>query len=229
VKREVKILTAVKHVNIVEFFSTEESHNTLLLFLEYMEGGSVHDLLIRKGPIQDPLVRKFTLQILTGVDFLHNNGIIHKDIKGGNVLLDKHQMNVKLADFGISKIMTDLGTATGSRMTKDVTATVQWASPELLACDKVGFETDIWSVGCTVIEMLTAKPPLDELLLPQRIAKISNHQVEPPHDCTSIAFGFLNKCLSKRDVRPSAAKLLKEDPFVNFTEEEKSRLAWLFS
>lgn len=227
--KEVKILSAVKHVNIVEFFYTEESHNTLLLFLEYMEGGSVMDLLISKGPIQEPLVRKFTLQILTGVDFLHNNKIIHKDIKGGNVLLDKNQMNVKLADFGISKIMTDLGTATGSRLTKNAAATIQWASPELLACDKVGYETDIWSVGCTVIEMLTAKPPLNDLLLPQRIVKIASIQVEPPRDCSSIAYGFLKECLSAKDVRPSAAKLLKEDPFVNFTEEEQSQLAWLFS
>jgi len=157
-------------------------------------------------------------------------GIIHKDIKGGNVLLDKHQINVKLADFGISKFMDDLGTATGSQLTKNVTATVQWASPELLdPNNKVGFETDIWSVGCTVIEMLTAKPPLHGLLLPQIIAKISTLQVEPPSDCSSIAFGFLKQCLSAKDARPCAAKLLMEDPFVNFTEEERSRLAWLFS
>lgn len=63
-------------------------------------------MLRQKGPLEELLVRKFTWQMLIGVEFLHGKGIIHKDIKGANVLLDGQQQNIKLADFGISKVMT---------------------------------------------------------------------------------------------------------------------------
>lgn len=118
--------------------------------------------------------------------------------------------------------MTALKTVTGGRVTQGNVASFHWTSPEMLSNKPYGRKTDIWSVGCTVVEMLTTKPPLfyEDLDLAQRMYKIVNHQVEPPKDCKSIAFGFLKKCLSKEDVRPTAAELLKDDPFVQFSSEE---------
>lgn len=194
----------------------------MLLFLEYMEGGSVEDMLRQKGPLEELLVRKFTWQMLIGVEFLHGKGIIHKDIKGANVLLDGQQQNIKLADFGISKVMTALKTVTGGRVTQGNVASFHWTSPEMLSGQSYGRKTDIWSVGCTVVEMLTTKPPMfnEHLLMQAKMFKIVNHEVEPPKDCTSIAFGFIEKCLRKQEIRPTAAELLKDDPFVQFSPEE---------
>ncbi|XP_068688923.1 uncharacterized protein [Montipora foliosa] len=203
---EVKILSAVKNKYIVEFYHAEEYRSTFLLFLEYMEGGSMEDLLRHKGPLPETLVKKFTIQTLTAVDFLHNKeGVIHRDIKGGNLLLDKPQVNIKLADFGISKQMDKLKTATGGLVSKDFVASFYWTSPELLSGEPFGRKTDIWSVGCTVIEMLTAKPPLldlkhEHLDVRARMFKIINLQVEPPDTCSSLAYGFLKRCLSIRRI-----------------------------
>lgn len=179
----------------------------------------MEDLLRHKGPLPEALVKKFTRQTLIAVDFLHNNGFIHRDIKGGNLLLDKPQLNIKLADFGISKQMDKLKTATGGLVTKNVVASFYWTSPELLSGKPFGRKTDIWSVGCTVIEMLTAKPPLldvkhEHLDVSARMFKILNLEVEPPETCSSLAYGFLKRCLSEKDLRPTAAELLQTDEFL---------------
>ncbi|XP_015753640.1 PREDICTED: serine/threonine-protein kinase PAK 6-like isoform X3 [Acropora digitifera] len=105
---EVRNLSTVKHKFIVEFYRPEECRNTFLIFMEYMEGGAVDQLLEEKGRIEEPMVQKFTKQLLVAVSFLHNKGIIHKDIKGANILLDKPQQNIKLADFGICTKMNTL-------------------------------------------------------------------------------------------------------------------------
>ncbi|XP_073230003.1 uncharacterized protein [Porites lutea] len=216
---EVTALTSLKHEHIVEFFFVERIHNTVLLFLEYMEGGTLQDLVRNNGPLQEPLVVKFTRQLLSAVDYLHTNGkkhIVHKDIKGVNILLDGAQKNIKLADFGICTIMEELRTATGGLVTKNNVASFYWTSPELLAGEKFSRNTDIWSVGCTVVEMLTTKPPLffEKLSVRQSMYRIINNQVEPPTNCTSLAFGFLKRCLCPKETRASAVELLA-DPYLN--------------
>ncbi|CAH3169392.1 unnamed protein product [Porites evermanni] len=216
---EVMALTSLKHEHIVEFFFVEHIHNTALLFLEYMEGGTLEDLLRNKGPLEEPLVVKFTRQLLSAVDFLHTNGkkhIVHKDIKGANILLDGAQKNIKLADFGICTIMEELRTATGGLVTKNNVASFHWTSPELLAAEEFSRNTDIWSVGCTVVEMLTTKPPLfsEHLSARQKMFRIINHMIEPPTNCTSLAYGFLKRCLCPKETRASAAELLA-DPYLN--------------
>lgn len=100
-------------------------------------------------------------------------------------------------------------------MTKNNVASFHWTSPELLAAKPFRRNTDIWSVGCTVVEMLTTKPPLfdENLDVHQRMYKIVNLEVEPPPHCTSLAYGFLKRCLCSSDVRPFASELL-QDPYV---------------
>ncbi|KAK2554257.1 Mitogen-activated protein kinase kinase kinase 3, partial [Acropora cervicornis] len=204
---EVRNLSAVKHKFIVEFYRAEECRNTFLIFMEYMEGGAMDKLLREKGRIEEPMVQKFTKQLLVAVAFLHNNRIIHKDIKGANILLDKHQENIKLADFGICTKMNTLKTATGGLVTKNNIASFHWTSPELLTNKPFGRNTDIWylkyrqkvcqSVGCTVIEMLTTMPPLldpesEELDYNQKTYKIANLEVEPPNTPERSAQRLLN-------------------------------------
>ncbi|CAH3169393.1 unnamed protein product [Porites evermanni] len=216
-KTEVNVLSSLKHERIVKFFRMEEEQETAILLLEYMEGGSLMDWLKQGEPLQEPWVKKFTRQLLSAVNFLHTNGIkhvIHKDIKGANILLDKPRTNIKLADFGISTIMEQLRTATG-QLTSNNEASFYWTSPELLGEETFGRNTDIWSVGCTVIEMLTTKPPLffENLTLDQKRFRIVHCQVDPPENCSPGASEFLQRCLRPRSERPSAAELLT-DPFV---------------
>ncbi|KAK2551968.1 Mitogen-activated protein kinase kinase kinase 3 [Acropora cervicornis] len=226
-EQEVKILSALKHRFIVEFHHTDQAHDTFLIFMECMEGGSVANRLKDKGPLKEPVVQKFTRQLLDAVAFMHNiptNPVIHKDIKGANVLLDKLQKNIKLTDFGLCTEMNTLKTATGGFVTKNNVASFLWTSPEMLNNKRFGRNTDIWSVGCTVIEMLTSKPPLmdpenQHLIDGQRMYMIAHRELKPPDSCSSLACRFLERCLSDSEERPSASELLKTDDFVKFLSD----------
>lgn len=224
--KEVSILQAVQHRFIVRFFCAEVTRFTLLMFLEYMEGGSVEQLLRLKGAMEEPLVRKFTWQILKAVDYIHNipnRGIvIHKDIKGANILLDKAQENIKLADFGICTIVKDVKTATGGFVTSEHLRTFHWSSPERLCGKEYSRNTDIWSVACTVVEMLTTNPPLgdSDLDMDAKMYKIVHFEIELPPEsvCSDMARSFLKRCFCPKDLRPSASDLLETDAFVKDLE-----------
>lgn len=106
---EVQLLQNLHHPNIVCYLGTERTEAALNIFLEYVPGGSIASLLAKFGSFRESVVRVYTKQILLGLEYLHANGIIHRDIKGANILVDNTGM-VKLADFGASKKIEDLVT-----------------------------------------------------------------------------------------------------------------------
>lgn len=99
---EVELLRNLNHPNIVRYIGSQVEHADLVILLEYVPGGSITDLLTEHGPLEEGLISSFVKQILDGLDFLHDRNIIHRDIKGGNVLVD-NKGHVKISDFGISK------------------------------------------------------------------------------------------------------------------------------
>lgn len=126
---EVEVLKKFNHHNIVRYLGTERSQDTLNIFLEYAAGGSVASLLSKFGAFEETLIRVFTRQILTGLEFLHQNKTAHRDIKGGNILVD-HQGVVKLADFGASKRIENLATLNSGF--KSLKGTPYWMAPEVI-------------------------------------------------------------------------------------------------
>ena len=106
---EVQLLQSLHHPNIVCYLGTERTTQALNIFLEYVPGGSIASLLAKFGSFKESVVRVYTKQIVMGLEYLHANGIIHRDIKGANILVDNTGL-VKLADFGASKKIEDLVT-----------------------------------------------------------------------------------------------------------------------
>lgn len=106
---EVGLLQSLNHPNIVCYLGTDRTPQALNIFLEYVPGGSIASLLAKFGSFKESVVRVYTKQILMGLEYLHANGIIHRDIKGANILVDNTGL-VKLADFGASKKIEDLVT-----------------------------------------------------------------------------------------------------------------------
>ena len=101
-QREIGLLKDLDHENIVRYLGSQLDDDFLNIFLEYVPGGSVAAMLANYGPFEEPLVRSYVRQILQGLDYLHEREIIHRDIKGGNILVDNNGV-IKISDFGISQ------------------------------------------------------------------------------------------------------------------------------
>ncbi|RMZ52267.1 hypothetical protein APUTEX25_001657, partial [Auxenochlorella protothecoides] len=153
---EVRLLQQLDHPNIVRYLSTETTNDALHIFLEFVPGGSIASLLAKFGHFRETVVKVYTRQILLGLEYLHAHGIIHRDIKGANILVDNTGL-VKLADFGASKKIEDLVTIDSGF--KSMKGTPYWMAPEIIKQSGHGRQADIWSVACTVIEMATGRPP----------------------------------------------------------------------
>ena len=126
---EVDTLKLLDHPNIVRYIGTERNAKLINIFLEFVPGGSIASLLTNFGPFKEPVVKMYTKQILLGLEYLHNNGIMHRDIKGANILVENTGL-VKLADFGASKKIEDLVTiGSGANSVK---GTPYWMAPEVI-------------------------------------------------------------------------------------------------
>lgn len=209
-KQEIELLRNLQHPRIVQYFGCLEENGTLSIFMEFMSGGSVKDELRLYGPLTDTVTRKYTRQILEGTAYLHDHHIVHRDIKGANVL--RSSGNVKLADFGAStRLQTIHSHITGM---KTVTGTPYWMSPEIINGEGYGRRADVWSIGCTVVEMLTTKPPWADYEAMAAIFKIATQETEPslPQSVSQDARNFLSLCFKKILAnRPSAAELLRHN------------------
>ncbi|KAI6036242.1 Pkinase-domain-containing protein [Pisolithus microcarpus] len=204
-EREIDLLKDLQHPNIVQYLYSSVDDDYLNIFLEYVPGGSVTALLRSYGAFEEPLVKNFVRQILQGLNYLHERDIVHRDIKGGNILVD-NKGGIKISDFGISK-KVDGNLLTGKRM-----ASVFWMAPEVVHTTAA----DIWSVGCLVVEMLTGEHPWAQLTQTQAIFKIGQSaKPEIPSDISSEAEDFLRKTFDiDHRARPSAGGLLQH-PWLN--------------
>ncbi|XP_062012092.1 mitogen-activated protein kinase kinase kinase 3-like [Rosa rugosa] len=151
---EVRLLENLSHPKIIRCLGTEREDETLTMLLEYVPGGSIQALLEKFGSFSVPVIKRFTKQLLLALEYLHKKGIIHGDIKGANILVD-NKGRIKLADFGASK----QAAVSGAKPTR---GTPYWMAPEVIRGTGHDFSADIWSVGCTVIEMATGNPPWNQ-------------------------------------------------------------------
>ncbi|CAG8544818.1 1019_t:CDS:10 [Diversispora eburnea] len=130
----------------------ELHHDHIVQYLEYVPGGSVSTMINNYGPLEETLVRSFVRQILSGLSYLHDKEIIHRDIKGANILVDE-KGGIKISDFGISKKVED---PTSSHR-PSLQGSVFWMAPEVVKQTAYTSKADIWSLGCLIVEMFTAR------------------------------------------------------------------------
>ena len=201
IKQEIDLLKNLHHPNIVKYYGSVADAETLYIILEYCENGSLHSICKNFGKFPENLVSLYTAQVLQGLLFLHEQGVIHRDIKGANILTTKEGL-VKLADFGVATKTTD-----GS----SVVGTPYWMAPEVIELTGASTASDIWSLGCTVIELLDGKPPYHKLAPMPALFRIVNDDHPPlPEGVSPLVRDFLMQCFQKDpNLRVSAKKLLK--------------------
>ena len=151
VKREVDFLKKLRHPNVIEYkaFFMDERNHAINIFMEYAVGGSLTSLVKKCSErLSEDVVKLYVAQILQGLEFLHSKGVIHRDIKGENVLLDANG-RVKLADFGCAKEASSKTKAAGTCV-----GSPYWMAPEVIKNNGYNAKADIWSVGCTTVEAI---------------------------------------------------------------------------
>nr|XP_045723450.1 mitogen-activated protein kinase kinase kinase 19 isoform X5 [Mirounga angustirostris] len=210
---KVDLLKALKHVNIVAYLGTCLEENIVNIFMEFVPGGSISSIINRFGPLPEMVFCKYTRQILQGVAYLHENCVVHRDIKGNNVMLMPTGI-IKLIDFGCAKRLAWAGlNGTHSDMLKSMHGTPYWMAPEVINESGYGRKSDIWSIGCTVFEMATGKPPLASMDRMAAMFYIGPHRglMPPlPEHFSENAADFVRVCLTRdQHERPSATQLLK--------------------
>ncbi|POW03508.1 hypothetical protein PSTT_11016 [Puccinia striiformis] len=175
VKREIEYLSFLRHPHIIKLYDVIQDNTDIVMVIEYLKG-ELFDYIVHVGKMPEDDARRFFQQIICAVEYCHLHNIVHRDLKPENLLLD-HNLNVKIADFGLSNIMRDgdfLKTSCGSP---------NYAAPEVISGKLyAGPEIDIWSCGVILFVMLCGRLPFDDDHIPMLFKKINSGLYSlPPH------------------------------------------------
>src|SRR5881398_1972740 len=154
-RREAKNAASLSHPNIVSIYDRGEAEGTYYIAMEYLDGRSLKELIVSRGPAPVGVAVEYARQILSALRFAHRHGIVHRDIKPHNALVDGDG-RVKVTDFGIARAGMSQMTETGS-----IVWTAQYLSPEQARGGEVDPRSDLYSLGVVLYELLTGKTPFD--------------------------------------------------------------------
>lgn len=219
-QQEQRILSSLSSPHVVSYIgqdvTIENDKSMYNLFLEYMPCGTLNDVVSRSGgQLNECLIGYYTRETVRGLEYLHSLGLVHCDIKGRNILVG--QKGPKIADFGCAR---------GANSTQPIAGTPVFMAPEAARGEHQGFPSDIWSLGCTIIEMATGGSPWpnagDPIEILYRIAH-SSELPEFPGFLSEEAKDFLGKCLRRNpEERWTASQLLKHPFLVEFKQVNES-------
>lgn len=213
---ELDICKSLAHPSIVSFLGYSMSNEALHIFMELMPGGSIASVLQDFGKLQAKVLQRATRDAANGLRYLHGRSppIVHRDVKGANLLVDV-DFTVKLTDFGCSKEMECSRTFT-------TVGSVPWMAPEVILQESgYNCKADIWSLGCTVVEMATADTPwgkgrFSNVICALHMISMSSETPPIPEDLLESGKAFVAACLQRDpQARPSADDL-SVNPFLRY-------------
>ncbi|KAK1394843.1 serine/threonine-protein kinase STY46 [Heracleum sosnowskyi] len=204
--QEVYIMRKVRHKNVVQFIGACTKPPNLSIVTEYMSGGSVYDYLHKqKGTFKLPSILKVAIDISKGMNYLHHNNIIHRDLKAANLLMDENEV-VKVADFGVARVRAQSGVMTAE------TGTYRWMAPEVIEHKPYDHKADIYSFGVVVWELLTGKLPYENITPVQAAVGVVQKGLRPTipkHTLPKLA-DLLENCWQQDPVlRPDFNEIIR--------------------
>lgn len=208
--QEIDTMQHLEHPNIVQYLGCERKEYSISIFLEYISGGSIGSCYRKHGKFEENLVSSLTKQTLEGLAYLHNEGVLHRDLKADNILLDIDG-TCKISDFGISKKTDNIY---GNDKSNNMQGSVFWMAPEVVQGQGYSAKVDIWSLGCVVLEMFQGKRPWSKEEGIGAIYKLGNLNMAPPipddvsSSISAVALGFMFDCFTiDPSERPTAERL----------------------
>ncbi|ORX70074.1 kinase-like protein, partial [Linderina pennispora] len=203
---EVDLLKSLSSPRIVRYHGFVKTDTHLNLVMEYVENGSLSATLKSFGSFPEKLVLAYVVKIIQGLSYLHARDVVHCDLKACNILTTK-KGNTKLTDFGVSLNLKLRKPGDESV----VAGTPYWMAPEIIMLDGACRASDIWSLGCTIIELLTGKPPYADLMQMQAMYRIVEDELPPiPEGISEELKDFLMQCFKKDPKeRPTAPQLME--------------------
>ncbi|KAH7680844.1 Dual-specificity kinase protein [Dioscorea alata] len=204
--QEVMILREVQHRNVVRFIGASTKPPQFCIVTEYMRGGSLYDLLHKHHNILElSMLLEFALDICKGMNYLHQNNVIHRDLKTANLLIDEHRV-VKVADFGVARLQNQ-----GGDMTAE-TGTYRWMAPEVINHQRYDQKADVFSFAVVLWELLTSKIPYDTLTpLQAALGVRQGLRPELPENTHPILSDLIQRCWEADPAkRPSFAEIIVE-------------------
>ena len=210
IEREIQYLQLLRHPHIIKLYTVITTPSEIVMVLEYA-GGELFDYIVQHGKMAEDKARKFFQQIVCAVEYCHRHKIVHRDLKPENLLLDEN-LNVKIADFGLSNIMTDgnfLKTSCGSP---------NYAAPEVISGKLyAGPEVDVWSCGVILYVLLVGRLPFDDEYIPALFKKIAQGNYMVPNYLSSGAVRLIRKMLQVNPVNRITVPDIRQDPW--FTKD----------
>ncbi|KAM9856497.1 serine/threonine-protein kinase PLK1 [Aulostomus maculatus] len=207
---EIAIHKSINHPNIVGFHGFFEDDDFVFVVLEICRRRSLLELHKRRKAVTEPEARYYMMQLLKGVQYLHNNRVIHRDLKLGNIFLND-DMDVKIGDFGLAtKIEFD-----GERK-KTLCGTPNYIAPEVLCKKGHSYEVDVWSLGCILYTLLVGKPPFETSCLKETYNRIKKNNYTIPWHINPSASSLIKRMLHADPTqRPTIAEMQTDEFFAS--------------
>uniref|UniRef100_A0A673MD24 Serine/threonine-protein kinase PLK n=1 Tax=Sinocyclocheilus rhinocerous TaxID=307959 RepID=A0A673MD24_9TELE len=207
---EIAIHKSLDNPHVVGFHGFFEDDDFVYVVLEICRRRSLLELHKRRKAVTEPEARYFMRQTIQGCQYLHNNRVIHRDLKLGNLFLND-DMDVKIGDFGLAtKIEFD-----GERK-KTLCGTPNYIAPEVLCKKGHSFEVDVWSLGCILYTLLVGKPPFETSCLKETYIRIKKNEYTVPRHVNPVAAALIRRMLhADPTLRPSVSELLADEFFTS--------------
>eukprot|EP01053_Blabericola_migrator_P007245 Blabericola_migrator_1__7244@NODE_367_length_9377_cov_157_637487_g294_i0_p1_GENE_NODE_367_length_9377_cov_157_637487_g294_i0NODE_367_length_9377_cov_157_637487_g294_i0_p1_ORF_typecomplete_len728_score132_82Pkinase/PF00069_25/2_8e67Pkinase_Tyr/PF07714_17/1_2e43Kinaselike/PF14531_6/4_7e18Kdo/PF06293_14/7e10Kdo/PF06293_14/2_5e03Kdo/PF06293_14/7_4e03Pkinase_fungal/PF17667_1/1_1e09Pkinase_fungal/PF17667_1/1_2e03APH/PF01636_23/9_7e06APH/PF01636_23/7_2e02RIO1/PF01163_22/5_4e07WaaY/PF06176_11/2_3e06YrbL len=219
IKREIAILASISHTGVVNLHGVIDSEEMLVLLMDLVEGGELFDCVLSRGAMTEAEARYIFQQVVKTMKFLHSQGVIHRDLKLENILVEKEvapgYYQIKIADFGLSKLV-----AGGFTHARSYVGTPQYWAPEVIMAGHDGrtysFEADIWSMGCLLYVLVGGTYPfngddLDDLITQGRYNFEAERFKKISQECKSLIMGMLRVDPKRR----LTLEQIEQDPWMH--------------